>query len=142
MLVARYAFAGAAWIFVVGILTQAFLAGAGLFKWTRNLELHMGFGYLVAYWTLVLLLLLLPARIDRRTALLTVLLFVLAGILQPILPYAKRDMPVVAALHPVNALVIFVLGIVIARRSLHLLQAARRARRINRLHAHPGQIPT
>jgi Family of unknown function (DUF6220) len=122
---ARYAYAAVAWLFVVGVLTQAFLAGAGLFRWTTMLR-HMQVGYAVIFIPVLMLLLALPARVDRRTALFNLGLFVLA-FLQPILAWSREDAPVIAALHPVNALVMFMVGIVVARRANALVRASRRA---------------
>ena len=45
---------------------------------------------------------------------------VLITFLQPILVYARDDIPVIAALHPLNAPAITVLGLVIARRATAL----------------------
>ena len=134
MLAARYAYATLAWLFVAGVLTQAFLAGAGLFKWT-TMAPHAAFGYGVTLLPALMLVLAHPARLDRRTVLLNFAMFFMATILQPSLAYAREDAPVIAALHPVNALLLFALGIVVARRSMRLVRASHRVRAMRRAHA-------
>jgi hypothetical protein len=118
----RYAFAATAWLFAVGVLIQALLAGAGLFEWF-SLDVHRGFGYIVAMLVIPLGLFGLLSWPDRRTGVLTVLLFGMAFV-QPTLVYAKDTMPAIAALHPVNALLMFWLAIVIGRRALGLARAS------------------
>jgi cytochrome b len=125
----RFAYSALAWLFVAAVLTQAFFAGAGLFHWT-TMDTHIGFGYVVIFLPMFMLLLGVPARIDRRTALLNVLLFVMAFI-QPILVYAKEDAPVLAAFHPVNAMLLFVLGVLIGTRSVQLARASRKVKTLH-----------
>jgi hypothetical protein len=80
------------------------------------------FGYGVALLPLVLLLLAWPAR--GGLVLLSLGLLVVAFV-QTSLPYFRDDMPVIAALHPVNALLVFGLGVVTARRSIGLASQSR-----------------
>jgi len=119
----RIVFAAAAWLYLAGIVIQVFLAGAGLFEmtdWTNHTNLGWGLGSA----PILLLLLTFPARLDRRTVWLTLALTVL-GVLQPELAAARRELPVVAALHPVNALFVFWLAWVVARRSADHLRLVR-----------------
>ena len=89
MSIARGAYAIASWIFLVGVLVQVFLAGAGLFKLT-DFTLHAGFGWLLSAGPILLLVLALLARLDRRTTLLTVALMIVA-IIQPELAAARHE---------------------------------------------------
>jgi hypothetical protein len=118
--IARGAFAIASWIFLAGVLVQVFLAGAGLFKLT-DFTMHAGFGWLLSAGPILLLVLALLARLDRRTTLLTVALLVVA-IIQPELAAARHDYPVLAALHPVNALLLFWLAWVVASGSVGMVR--------------------
>jgi mercuric ion transport protein len=113
---ARAAFALASWAFLVGVLVQVFLAGAGLFKLT-DFTLHTGFGWLLSIAPILLVGLALLARLDRRTTILTLVLMAVAFV-QPELVAARDRYPVVAALHPVNALLLFWLAWLVARRSI------------------------
>jgi mercuric ion transport protein len=111
------AFATAACVFLGGVVLQVFLAGLGAFKlsdWTA----HAGFGWLLASAPLfVLLPLVFVARADTRTRWLTLLLTVAAAF-QPELAGARATNPVLAAVHPVNALLIFWLALQIARSAI------------------------
>lgn len=124
MAIARRIFAVASWVFLGAVLVQVFLAGAGLFKLT-DFTLHTDFGWLLSAMPIVLVVLARMARVDRRTTQLTVALLAVA-VIQPELAAARHDYPVVAALHPVNALLLFWLAWLVARRSI---DAAREADR-------------
>ena len=92
------------------ILVQVFLAGAGIFAGPRFWPMHEMFGMILTLVPLVLVVLALFARLPRRFAWLGGLLFVLTG-LQPALISlpGKLGLPLLAALHPVNAVIIFAL---------------------------------
>lgn len=124
MAIARRIFAVASWVFLGAVLVQVFLAGAGLFK-LADFTLHTDFGWLLSAMPIVLVVLARMARVDRRTTQLTVALLAVA-VIQPELAAARHDYPVVAALHPVNALLLFWLAWLVARRSI---DAAREADR-------------
>jgi uncharacterized protein DUF6220 len=117
----RLAFAVVAWLFVVGVVIQVFLAGAGLFKLT-DFTAHGGLGWTIAMVPLFMLVLALVAHVDRRTGLLSIALAVVTTI-QPELAAARNENPVLAAFHPVNALLIFWLAWTVARRSTQLLRS-------------------
>jgi hypothetical protein len=114
--IARRIFAVASWVFLGAVLVQVFLAGAGLFKLT-DFTLHTDFGWLLSAMPIVLVVLARMARVDRRTTQLTIALLAVA-VIQPELAAARHDYPVVAALHPVNALLLFWLAWLVARRSI------------------------
>ena len=118
---ARTTFAVIAWLYVGVITLQVFFAGLGLFG-TGGMELHMGFGYLIPLVVLAVPIAALAARPGARTTWLSGGLLVLTWV-QVTLPYARDDLPAVAALHPVNALLIFWLALTIARRATALARA-------------------
>jgi hypothetical protein len=112
----RVVFAVAAWLYLAGVVTQVFLAGAGLFELT-DWTAHTGLGWGLGTAPLLLLILAFLARPERTTILLTIGLTV-AAIVQPELAAARHDDPIIAAFHPVNALLVFWLAWLIARRSI------------------------
>jgi hypothetical protein len=116
----RSMFAVVAWLFFIGVVLQVFLAGLGLLG-GNTMEAHIGFGYLLPLVAILLALLAWPAHPDRRTFRLTMLLLVIT-IIQPNLPLLRDVSPVIAALHPVNALAIFWLALTVARGSVALLR--------------------
>jgi hypothetical protein len=97
-------------VFALAILFQVFLAGGGIFAAGPWLEMHRSFGYMLGIFPLLLLVLALIARQPWRRVGLHALVFVLVG-LQGVLINVpeKLDLPLIKALHPVNALIIFAL---------------------------------
>jgi hypothetical protein len=118
----RYLFAAAAVLFLIGVVVQVFLAGVGLFG-AGDMAGHVDFGYLLAIVPLLPLLLAWPARAGRRTVALCAGTLVAAQV-QTFLPLLRDDAPFVAALHPVNALLVFGLGFMVARRGLVLARTS------------------
>jgi len=117
----RYLFVVLAVLFVAGVAYQVFLAGMAVFgagQWSN----HVDFGYLVTGIPLLLIVAALLARAGRATVWLTVGTLIVAQV-QTILPWFKEDLPWVSALHPVNAMVIFGLGVVIVRRAVALARS-------------------
>ncbi|MBI2762277.1 MAG: hypothetical protein HYX54_00750 [Chloroflexi bacterium] len=105
-----------AWLFVAAVLVQVFLAGLAIFGATDGFGLHVDFGYtVIGLITLGVLLTAVAGSLSRREIGLSLLLLVLY-VVQTALPAARASAPVIAALHPVNALVLFALGLIIARR--------------------------
>ncbi|MFI5271571.1 MAG: DUF6220 domain-containing protein [Ktedonobacterales bacterium] len=93
------------------MLLQVFLAGAGIFTSPSWFAMHRFFGNALSVFPIAMLILALVGRQPRLRVVLSGLLFVLVG-LQGALIQAPRSMgaPLISALHPVNALVIFALG--------------------------------
>jgi uncharacterized protein DUF6220 len=111
--------AAAAALFVVAIVVQVFLAGAALANLggSGNFSTHIEFGYSwVGLAALALLLTALASRRPRRDVLITVGILVLY-IVQTLLPSVRTSAPWIAALHPVNALVLFALAAWYAQRA-------------------------
>jgi hypothetical protein len=116
----RIAFALVAWLFLIAIVVQVFLAGVGLFvPGVDMFAYHRQLGWLLHGGPIPVVLLAWAAGADRRTMWLSGALLVLV-IIQPFLPGMRVALPFAAALHPVNALAIFWLAAAIARRSLSL----------------------
>lgn len=111
--------AAAAWLFVASIIVQVFLIGTALpqLGGSNNFSDHINFGYTyVGIAALLVVVTAVVARAGRRAIGISVALLVLY-VVQTSLPYAKESIPWIAALHPVNALVLFALAIWYARRA-------------------------
>lgn len=115
---ARTAYLVGMWIFVVCVVVQFFLAGLGTFAGYDNFFTHRDWGYLFGLLLLPLIVLAALARFSRRFFLLTLLLLVLFA-MQSVLIIFRTDAPSIAALHPLN-------GVLILLISLWLGIAARR----------------
>jgi len=116
----RITFAVVAWLFVAGVFYQVYLAGIGLFNpGVDQFSAHRGFGWMLHLAPVLVLLVGWAAHPGSRTMWLIGALFTLV-LFQPFLPSARVDSPAVAALHPVNAVLIAWLGITIALRATAL----------------------
>ena len=113
---ARMAYLVVAWLFAVAVIAQIFLAGLSLFASAANWGTHREFGYSIGFLAVLLVVLAFLGRIPRAIGLWLALLFVVYAI-QTILPNLRRDMPWVAALHPVNAVAVFWIALTHARRA-------------------------
>jgi len=118
MQLVRYLFAAMAALFAVGVVAQVFLAGMAVFG-AGSWDDHVEFGYLVAIFPVLVIPLAALARAGRGSVWLTVAALVVAQV-QTFLPWFRADVPWIAALHPVNAMVVFGLAVIIARRALAL----------------------
>jgi hypothetical protein len=100
-------------LFAGCIVVQVFLAGLGVFEGPARFESHRDFGYLFGWLTLILLVLSAIARV-RRLVLLSILALVQFA-LQSVFIAMRADYPAVAALHPVNGVLLLLVAIAIAR---------------------------
>lgn len=107
-----------AWVFVAAIVVQVFLAGLAIpqLGGSGSFLTHREFGYLIGPLTLALLIAAVLARAGRRRITQAAGLLVLY-VVQSFLPYMDPALPFAAALHPVNALVMFWLGVLYARQA-------------------------
>jgi hypothetical protein len=103
----RVLFFGLSAIYLLGVVVQFFLAGLGAFLADPDYDAHRALGFILAIGSLVLLVFLL-----------TVLLVGL-NLLQIVL--ANIDVDEIAALHPVNALVIAFVAYALTQRSRRYL---------------------
>jgi energy-coupling factor transporter transmembrane protein EcfT len=102
----------AAIVWVAAIVVQVFLAGQAIANLggSGDFSTHIGVGYTIGIIQLVVVLTALVARMPRRDILISVGILVLY-IVQTILPGAKDSAPWIAALHPLNAMILFTISI-------------------------------
>ena len=113
--VARKTFVGLAWLFVLAVAIQFFLAGLGVLG-GESLEAHRQWGFIVLH--LIPILMFIAAIVGRmgRTVLgLTAALFLLV-FLQPLFADPELHPRWLRSFHVLNALFIFALGYRLARR--------------------------
>lgn len=104
---------GLAWVILTAVITQFFLAGLGIFG-AAGFGAHMMTGNLIGVASLILVILALVGRLGGATIGRSALLLVLT-IVQSLLP---RGRSLIAALHPVNALAILFVALLLARRGM------------------------
>jgi len=117
--IARRLHLAAAWLFVAAIVIQVFLAGAAIANLggSGDFATHREFGYsVVGLVALAVLITAVAGGLPRRQIGISFGLLVLY-IVQTLLPTFKSTVSWVAALHPVNALLLFALAIWVARRA-------------------------
>jgi len=111
----RIAYVLVAWLYLAGLAAVAFAAGLGLFGGS-TMQLHRESGYILHLAPILLLLAAWGARVGRPTMWWVVALSV-SGLIQPMLPILRESVPFLAALHPLNAMVLFYLAFTVAWRS-------------------------
>lgn len=112
---ARLLFLVGAWLFLACVVLQVVLVGLEIFARLGG-SIHRDFAYVYGWLAPVLVLLAGAARLPTRTRTLTVVLLV-AFAVQTVLPSLRGQFPLLAALHTVNAVAIFALAILVARRA-------------------------
>ena len=121
-------------VYVAGVVVAFFLAGAGVFRAkpkgdehlleSATFDAHRGLGWILQLGALLLLLLALLAWPGRRRLVGSAVLFVLL-IVQGVLGGLGEDAPWIAALHPVNGLLILGLASFLAHDAWRSVRAAR-----------------
>jgi hypothetical protein len=123
----RRIYIGLAALFLLGVAIQAFLAGAGIFVSAQWVAWHRALGHMltspIPLIPLLLIILSFAGRLPRSDKWLTALLFFLA-LMQPVVLYLRRALPLISALHPVNALLLFILPIWLIVRVRRAMRAA------------------
>lgn len=114
---ARYAYVLLAWSFLVGVVVQVFFIGLGLFADGDGIELHRNLGWILHLAPLLVLAAAAVSRAGQRHWLTALALAVVVFIV-PILATMRDDSPLIAALHPVAAVLAFWLAIVVAQNSI------------------------
>jgi Family of unknown function (DUF6220) len=111
---------GLAWLFLAGAVLQFFLAGLGVFG-AASFGPHETLGKLLALASLILLvlavILALTGGLSRRRAGLAALLFALMVVQWLLVEAFSEGAPALAALHPVNGLLVLSVAFALARGS-------------------------
>ena len=112
-----------AWLFPVAILIQVLLVGLSLFTGQAYWSTHRDVGHSLAVLPLLLVILAYLGRLPRSEKLLIWLLFGVYLVQAEVFAAIRADVPLLAAFHPVLALVLFALALIIARRSRTVVRA-------------------
>lgn len=121
----RWTYMVVAWIVLVAVIVQFFLAGLGVFAGARNFELHRSLGFSLPLFMLLGLLAAFGARLPWKTIGLTTLLPVLVILQSVFIGLWQSGATSVAALHVVNGLAIFSLAGFLALRARHYVAISR-----------------
>ena len=123
---ARMAYVALAWLFVVGVLVQVFFIGLTLFVDEKNVELHRNLGWILHLWPILILIAAAVGRVGRRQVL-TALALAIVTFIVPILATLRASSTVIAALHPVGAILVFALALLVAWNAWLTVRGAPRA---------------
>ena len=121
---ARIVYVALAWLFVAAVLAQVSLAGLALFNgagWT----IHRDMGHSIVLLPMVLLILAWVGRMPRPALKLAALLFGLVVVQVEVFAAIRHQMPALAALHPVLALLVFSIGFTVAQNAWRIVSTSR-----------------
>jgi hypothetical protein len=113
-------------LLALGVLLEVFLAGGGIFTSSSWWPLHIILGLVLTLFPMAFLLLAWMGHLGRwsyRGGGLTLLLIILQSFLVEI--PRRIGLPILSALHPVNALVIFGLAVFLVQRAWHSVRSDR-----------------
>ena len=120
--VGRVVHTGVTYVLLAGVVLQPFLIGLWLFGAVSTSDLHTGLGYfLLIPGCPLLLLAALVGWLPKREMLLT-LAVIVDTFVQVSLPSFRTDLPAVAALHPVNFLLLVIMLWTLGRWDRLLIQ--------------------
>jgi hypothetical protein len=120
--VSRIIYLVSAWLFVVGVTVLVFLAGMVVVALQMSWYYHITLGYYLGAPLLVMLVSQYLGHFPRQMKGLTWVLFGVYVFQAFVTVYLRVQAPVVAAFHPVLALVDFALGLALARAALPLVR--------------------
>lgn len=118
---ARYVYVVLVWAFLAAVAVQTLLAGLGIFGDPRDIGLHVQLGYILHLSPILILAAAAVGRVGRGT-LLWVGALVLITFVQPLLPSMAGSSALLAALHPVLALLIFAITARLAWAAVALIR--------------------
>lgn len=110
----RIGFVLSAWLYAAAVLAQVFLAGLSVFSDPARWPDHVQFGQMAGTFTVLMLVFAVAGRLPWWIAGLAFAEFMLYGMQYP---FALSSVGAMAALHAVNALVMFWLAVTLAQRA-------------------------
>jgi hypothetical protein len=117
----------AAWLFVAGVALQVFFAGMVVVALRWPWANHAMLGHLLAVPLLVMLAAMYVGKLPGRIKRLTWLLFGVYVLQADVLIFLRVSAPVLAAFHPVMALIDFALALLLARQAAAFVRAEQTA---------------
>jgi Family of unknown function (DUF6220) len=112
-----------AWLFPVAIVVQVFFVGLSLFTGHDFWSIQITFGHSIALLPLLLVSLAYLERLPSAAKRLVWLVLGVYLIQAEVFAAIRADIPLLAAFHPVLALVLFALALIIALRAPTVLRA-------------------
>lgn len=118
----RYAYFGSLVLFLAGLAFQIYLVGQSLFVDPQDWRVHVEWGWLVAHG--IPLLVLISAALSRlgRRRWVVLLVFFISVAFHPLLPAFRDSSPLLAVLHPINAVFLVVLTVWLLQDAWRLIR--------------------
>ena len=123
--ISRYAYATVAWLFALGILTQVFLIGLSLLGGQPSWQAHIGLGHSLSILALLMVILAYIGRLPRPMKPFTWLNLAIYILLADVVIFMRQSVPLVAAFHPVLAVLLFAVNGFLAVRAWQLVREIR-----------------
>lgn len=121
--IARFVYLAFAWLFVLGVVTQVFLAGMVVVARKISWGYHASLGHMLGFPILFMLVSMYAGGLPGSVKKMTWALFGVFLLQAEVLIFLRVQAPVLSAFHPVMALVDFALGYALARQVLALVKA-------------------
>ncbi len=118
----RCAYTAVTWLFIAGILTQVFLIGLSLLGGRPSWQTHIGLGHGLAIAPLFMVVLAYAGRLPRPMKPFTWLVLVIYVLLADVVIFLRGSVPIIAALHPVLAVLLFGVAGYLAIRAWRLMR--------------------
>jgi hypothetical protein len=113
----RWAYLVLAWLYVAAIVVQVFLIGLNLFAGEPTRETHIGFGHMIGLLPILMLVIAFAGRMPGPAKSLAGLQFGLFVLQAEVFAAIRGILPVLAAFHPVLAMIVFAVAVYVARRA-------------------------
>jgi Family of unknown function (DUF6220) len=123
-----------AWLFPVAILVQVLFVGLSLFTSQPYWDAHITLGHSIGILPILLVILGYLGRIPRRTIILTWLALGTYLVQAEVFAAIRADAPLLAAFHPVLALVLFALALLNALQTRTVVRAGGQTSSASRQH--------
>lgn len=123
----RIIFLSIAWLFPVAILVQVLFVGLSLFTERPYWDAHITLGHTIGILPILLVILGYLGRLPRWMIILTWLALGTYLVQAEVFAAIRADAPFFAAFHPVLALVLFALAVIIALRARTMVRVERQA---------------
>jgi hypothetical protein len=121
--ISRFGYLAASWLLCFGVLAQVYLVGLSLLGGRPSWDDHIGLGHSLGGLALLMIVFAYSGRLSRSMKLLTWLNFGIYFLIADIVIFMRDSAPVIAALHPVLAVILFpVSGTLAVRIGLILRQ--------------------
>ena len=128
------------WLFPIAILIQVLFVGLSLFTGQSFWDAHTSLGHMIVLLPIILVILSYLGRLPRSEKILLWVLLVATIVQTEVFAAIRVDAPVAAAFHPVLALIIFALALIVALRARAVVQTALPPRRTTPGVARPASV--